>query len=417
MAFTALAERARARHLYLDAEIFYSRAIHLSTEPQLSLQRGRGLMRCRLGRYDDALADFTLARATAVDQGDTTGAIEILLDEAMALDWTGRHASSAQKTEAAVALATGKELPPALDARLILSVGRSAHRRSREGEAVDTLERAVERAVTLGADGYETRVIALLMLGFIYQGLGRLDDAAGALELAIAMCELHGDTIHLGPALSNRALLRSYRGDTAGMLADFQRVLALGRALGQRELEVISYYNLGESFYLMADLDAAAPHVEHAIAVDARGSGGEARAGVLLLRARLLLYRGDEEAAREEVSNIRRREAEARSLGQEDALMAPSEDVLCAMVELATGDATDAEWDALEDRSLGCSIGQEHIEVLEARGLWALRRGRAREAKRFLERALGAASRIPTVMTARVRRRLTDLHKSRASGE
>jgi tetratricopeptide (TPR) repeat protein len=282
---------------------------------------------------------------------------------------------------------------------------------------VDTLERAVERAVTLGADGYETRVIALLMLGFIYQGLGRLDDAAGALELAIAMCELHGDTIHLGPALSNRALLRSYRGDTAGMLADFQRVLALGRALGQRELEVISYYNLGESFYLMADLDAAAPHVEHAIAVDARGSGGEARAGVLLLRARLLLYRGDEEAAREEVSNIRRREAEARSLGQEDALMAPSEDVLCAMVELATGDATDAEWDALEDRSLGCSIGQEHIEVLEARGLWALRRGRAGEAKRFLERALGAASRIPTVMTARVRRRLTDLHKSSASGE
>lgn len=408
MAFTALAERARARHMYMDAELFYDRAINLSTEPHLNLQRGRGLMRCRLGRYDDALADFAVAYEMAVNQGDTTGTIEILLDEAMALDWMGRHATSAQKTEAAVALARERELTPAIEARLILSVGRSAHRRSSEVEAVESLEKAAERAVMVGDDGYETLVIALLMLGFIYQGLGRLDYAAGALELAIALCELHGDTIHLGPALSNRALLCACRGDTEGMLADYQRVFALGRALGQRELEVISQYNLGESFYLMDDLETAAPYIERAIEVDSRGTGGEARAVVLLLRARFLLYQGDERAAREEALKIRRREAAARESGHEDALLAPSEDVLCSMIELATRDAADAEWDALEDRSLSVSIGQERIEVLEARGLWALRRGRIKEAQKYLERALGEASRIPNVMAARVRRRLAE---------
>jgi hypothetical protein len=192
-------------------------------------------------------------------------------------------------------------------------------------------------------------------------------------------------------------------------------VLAFKRALDQREVEIMGFYNLGESFYLMDDLDAAAPHVERAIAVDARGTRGEARAVVLLLRAAAPLS-GDEAAARREALTIRRRDAEARALGREDAVMAPSEDVLCSMVDLATRDADDAEWDALEDRSLGCSIGQERIEVLEARGLWALRRGRVEAARVHPRRpdALPAGPHGAAPAEDRGRARAAAVHRDRA---
>ena len=163
------------------------------------------------------------------------------------------------------------------------------------------------------------------------------------------------------------------------------------------------------------DLDAAHPHVKRAIEADARGTG-EAQPVMMLLEARLLLYKGDDAGARAIARAIRDREIKARERGHEGAVMAPSEDVLCAMVELATSpvsdagrgaiEAIDGTWDDLTARSAQCSIGQEHIEVLEMRALAALRRGRSEEARRRLQGALEAASRIPNVMEDRIRRRL-----------
>jgi hypothetical protein len=86
--------------------------------------------------------------------------------------------------------------------------------------------------------------------------------------------------------------------------------------------------------------------------------------------------------------------------------LSPSEDVLCSMIELAAADAGDAPWDALEARSARCSVGQEHIEVLEARALAALRHGRRVEARAQLEKAIHVANLIPNVMNSRLRRRL-----------
>lgn len=78
--------------------------------------------------------------------------------------------------------------------------------------------------------------------------------------------------------------------------------------------------------------------------------------------------------------------------------MVPSEDVLCAAVELATQGASAAVWDALEESSALYSVGQERLEVLELRGLAALRGGRRDEAVTALEKAIAAAARISNVM-------------------
>jgi hypothetical protein len=95
--YLALAERARERHAYLDAGALYTSALAQPGEAasifyQRAL-RGRGLVRCRIGRYDDALADLGRAREHAAGHGDAEGEAAIRLDEATIRDWMERSAS------------------------------------------------------------------------------------------------------------------------------------------------------------------------------------------------------------------------------------------------------------------------------------------------------------------------------------
>src|SRR5690606_11468759 len=108
--------------------------------------------------------------------------------------------ASAERVERARARADAPR-SPLLEARLLLGAGRSHHRADREEEAADALERAAVLAAPLGDEGYETLVITLMMLGFILQGLGRMDDAARALDETIRRADERGDRLHLGSAL------------------------------------------------------------------------------------------------------------------------------------------------------------------------------------------------------------------------
>ncbi len=127
---------------------------------------------------------------------------------------------------------------------------------------------------------------------------------------------------------------------------------------------------------------------------------------IKLLGARLHLYRGEEAEARAVAKGLLTESDAARAAGRPDPLQVPSEHVLCAMIDLATRDADAAEWDALEERSALFSVGQEHIEVLEARALAALRRGNRSEARARILRAIAAAARILNGMGDRLRRAL-----------
>ena len=204
--------------------------------------------------------------------------------------------------------------------------------------------------------------------------------------------------------INNRALLWACRGDKARMIDDLERVLSLARELGQSGLERVGEYNLGEYLYLMDDLAAAKPHIERALEIEQHRFCGASRPVALLLKARFLFYCGAEAEARALFERMREMQEQARAEGLDDALMVPSEEVLCAMIDLATRDGGDGAWDALVDRSAQSSVGQEHIEVLEIRAVAALRRGRLAAARSALAAALLAAERIPNVMGDRLRR-------------
>ncbi len=403
-AYLTLAERARTQHAYLDAERLYTCAIEASAAPPVAAFRGRGRMRSRLGRHHDALGDLTIARESASALGDAEAEVELLLDEAMALDWLDEFPAAealATRARARSVVATS----PVIEASLDLAIARAHLRQGRHAESAALLESAVAKAEVLDDDGYETLVVALLMLGFILPALGRVADAEAALDRAIVLCEAHGDKLHLGPCMSNRAMLRATAGDRAGMLSDFARVPAIARELGQSSLEQVGHFNLAEFLLLMDDPRAAEPHIARVFALETQRSGGPLRPFVTLLEARLRLHDGDVVGARDAAARVRAEQA--REPSRSDARPSPSDDVLCAMIELATSDADDAAWDALVERSARVSFGQEHVEVLEARALAALRRGDAGEAIRRLEATIAAAARIPNVMGPRLARRLT----------
>ncbi|MGK4008703.1 protein kinase [Sorangium sp. So ce1036] len=400
-----LAEQSHARHVYVEAEALYTRAIEQPAPPSLAAFRGRGLMRYRVERYQDALSDFARARDLAAAQRDAATEAEILLDEATVLDWMEQYTSSEERVRCARQLAAAAALDsPQIEARLLLGSGRSLHRFCKEAEAASTLERAAAAAERLGDAEYETLVIALVMLGFIYPALGRLADARRVLDHAIRLAEEHGDMLHLVGAINNRALLLACLGDKAGMLADFSLQIELARMLGHRTPELFGHYNLGEFLYLMDDMEAAAFHVQRAIELERRRSGDQGRPVFALLAARVQLYRGDVAGARTAISAIWTKQAIAIRDGRPDGLMLPSEEVLACMVDLMTREASDAEWDELDKASALHSVGQERIEVIEARALWDYRRGRLEDSRRHLDRAIELAARIPNVMGARLRR-------------
>ena len=408
-AYLTLAERARERHAYVDAVGLYSSALAQPGAPSVFRRRacrGRGLMHYRLARYEDALLDLERARELARAEGDAPGVVEILLDEATVLDWMANFRASEARVEEARACATGIA-SPSIRARLLLGLGRSRHRFSREEEACELLTSAVAGAEELGDEGYETLVIALLMLGFILPGLGRIEEAERALERAIAESTGRGDRLHLIAALNNLGLAWAQRGDRARMVETFEQVLDLAREIGQPTMKSFVRFNLGEYLYLMGDAAGATLHIERAAEAKRRLQGDVARPIVPLLRARLRFHQGDVDGAGAIVRAIRSRQDEARRRGQSEMLMVPSEDVLCSAVELGAGDAGDAAWDELEERSARCSVGQERVEVIEFRGLAASRGGRHTEARRHLERALALSSSLHSVpLEQRVRREL-----------
>src|SRR5262249_34131457 len=139
-AYLDLAERARGRHAYTDAERLYSRALEqrgeASPNERAAAYRGRGLVRSRIGRYHDALSASSVARAMAAEQGDAAPQVELLLDEATALDWLNEFKTSEQRVEEARSIAEESGVgSPLLFARLLLGRGRSAQRFSRNEDA------------------------------------------------------------------------------------------------------------------------------------------------------------------------------------------------------------------------------------------------------------------------------------------
>ncbi|HXU06888.1 MAG TPA: protein kinase, partial [Polyangia bacterium] len=105
--YVELAEHARERHRYVDAESLYTRALGQMDEgdlrPRMAVLRGRGVMRFRAGR-NDAVDDLTAARTAAQRLEDRAAEVEIVLQTATAVDWAVEYGRSGELVNEATAL-------------------------------------------------------------------------------------------------------------------------------------------------------------------------------------------------------------------------------------------------------------------------------------------------------------------------
>ena len=324
-----LADQARRRHAYVDAELEYSAALARldGDEDRMRALGGRASVRYQIHRLDDALADATAARQLAESLGDTHEVVELLLLEAMILDWMFDLETSAARTAQARELAAGMEdVEPAL----LAAEGRNAYRRQDLDDAVDLLS----RAAAIG--DYQTRITALLILAPTLAFLDRTAESEERFEQAIVLCEEVGDDLHLAIALSNRTALWSRLGrmDRAG--DDLRRAVQLGRRIGNALVERTASHNLAEQLYWQGDLEEALPLALRARDLHQRFIGEDELPDSALLVARVRAARGDLEEARAELAGLPRTGA-----------LAPINQVLVRLLEVVLRPSTPADWDAL----------------------------------------------------------------------
>jgi len=407
--FLTLAHHAQARHAYLEAELMYTRALEQMGQnveaKRLGAHRGRGLMRYRLGRFEDACKDFDIARQLADVLGDAVAHVEILLDEANALDWNDEYRRSKDLVDQAHQRSTEMH-SPLVEARLLMGRGVSCFRFNQDAQAAELLDRAAKWAEPLGDAGYETYVISLLLNGYVLATLGRLNDSEEAFARVIPLCTERGDKLYAAGAMLNRLMLWTCRNDKARLLEDHRRVLALSRELGNGRLEQQAHYYVGLFLRWLNELDEAERHARRAVEIDMRRFGDAARPESELLLGRVLAARGDFDGARGILDQIRARQARARAKGEREVELLPSEAVFFSMIKLLTSEPHDAEWSVVQERAKACLTGQDLIEFWEMRGRTARRLQQEDVARKAFEEALAIAARIPSVMRERLEHEL-----------
>jgi tetratricopeptide (TPR) repeat protein len=411
--YLLLAERARERHDYLEADLLYSRALaELDVADVDSRQRalkGRGIVRYRLARHDGSLADLARARELATASGDVLAEADVMLDESMALDWLLEWHRSRELAEGARKL-VGSGAPRVLEARVTLALGRSFHRFNHDREAAELLREAARLAESIGDEAYEVRVTANMLLGFLLPFLGLLDEAEERLDRTSALCQEKGDELHQAGIWNNRSCLWIARNDRDRFMQDNERVLEFARRMGNAHLERGALFNSAYFLYWRGECEAAAPFARRAWEIDERQfwQGGY-RPDAPVLLARILWGTGDDDGARKLAVEVKDQQATCRAEGKSDLLLPPNDEVLLDMLLLALSGGTTAAWTDLLGRARPVTQGQELIELLEVAGIAALRRGDRNEAKRWWQEALAEGEHIPNVMSDRIRRRVADL--------
>jgi tetratricopeptide (TPR) repeat protein len=376
--------------------------------------RGRGLMRFRLGRHEDALKDLRDARARAHAHGPADAEIDLLLDEATVLDWTKEFSLSADLVGAAESLATAPS--PLIAARIKLGHARTHYRQLDPRACADLGTQAAHMAESLGDPGYETMVIALLMTTASYAILGQLDEAEQASDKVLRTAESRGDMQHLAGILNNRVFLWFARKDIDRLLAELTTAVKISREIGAPLMEYNAVQNMAEAEYVVEALDQATEHAQRALELTTQLWGEQSAEMSVreLLLGRVALYRGDHAETGRIANGIHARSAS--TAGAEGSELGPSDKMMLEVLELGIREATEEEWDELVERALALGLQpHEDVEILEASALASARAGRLDAAKIRLESALQLCAAKPNLISKRVERRYAAMFGARSA--
>ena len=413
-----LAAKAERRHAYLDAELLFDNAIRnllsggvaqaLAVEDPRPIlaRRGLGIMRFRLGRYEDALKELSAAREAAHGASARASEVDLLLEESLVLDWLKDWTRAGQLVERAGELSVGLD-DLLLRAKLIFARGRTLHRAEKTAAACTCFEESAALAETLGDDGYETHVLSLGLAGWAYSLSGRIAEAEKTFARLVSLTESRRDMLNLTMALSNRCIVWMLSFQTSRLLEDLRRVIAIARETGFPLIECSSSKDLGEVYLCLGQDEDAEAQARQAMSVARQVVGRRSSAAVIaeLLFARVLVRRGRVAEARDALAEIAGLQAEARAAGEVGLEWGGGEQLLSDSVQLVIDGAPDDEWDRLLGRAREMMMQpQDVVEMMELRVLACLRMKRTGDARRFWRAALDEATRSAEIAVARLQK-------------
>ncbi len=410
-----LAGRARARHGYLDAELLFKNALeNIPTEDQtgqIAAAQGRAQMRYRLGRPEDALADYNAALTRARAAGSKAAQIDVLLDEGIVLDHVRDLPRAAATTEEAAALLETEPglATPVVTARLVMSQARGLWRGDKPVEAVEAFKRAIEVGEPLGDEAYEAYTTSMSLGSTAAAALGQFALSEAWSDRILRVCEEHGDIVGICYALINRSMLSFLTDQIDRLLVDLERAVQISREFGMPLAESMCVRDLGEIYLSLGKPVEGEPYIRraHAMYTQAFGEMAARSINCEVQLARLKWWSGDVEAAGEIFRKVTAQQAAALAAGQSDSILTGSERLALDQVGTALGSGSPAEFDALIARGHELALQpQDIVELVEWKGLAALRAGRRHEAIPLFEQALALAEKSARLVSDRVRRQL-----------
>ena len=313
------------------------------------------------------------------------------------------HHKSKELIEVARALVP-TEPPPLIDARLCMGEARS-HLRMGNLEIAETqFEEAAEKAEALGDAGYETQVIALMMLGYTLMLKNQLERAWTPLERVIALCVERGDKLHLASVYAHCSYLWFVRRDLAQAVEYGLQCRQIGRDIGLSELEYLSSLNLGEYHYYAGDGESSEVYVQRACEMEPSNSK---RPLSRLLQVRLLVFQDNIDEARTLLAQLAEMRERSLAAVDHDAWYQANEGILYDASLLAVrDDPADESWHSLRQRAERDAQPEVLAEVLEFSARAAARRGDIERARTALREALEVCTRTSHLIEDRIERTL-----------
>ncbi|HVV50367.1 MAG TPA: tetratricopeptide repeat protein, partial [Polyangia bacterium] len=262
----------------------------------------------------------------------------------------------------------------------------------------------------LGEEAYDAYTTSMSLGGYVAASAGRYELAQDWNDRVLKVYEDHGDIFGICTTLINRSTLWFLTGRLDLFVSELERGVSLCREYGMAMLEVLCVRNLGEIHLLMGKPAESEPYIQRARAMYAKSIGEGAALAVFieLQLARAKWWSGEIAAAQEIYDKVRTQQAAAEAAGASDAILTGSERLLLDQVGVALGSGSAAEFDALIARGHTMSLQpQDIVELIEWKGLAALRAGRRAEAIPLFEEAMAMAQQKAPLVTERVRAQLT----------
>jgi predicted ATPase/DNA-binding SARP family transcriptional activator len=256
-AFKAAGDQARSLYANHEALAHYRSALALGHPDAAGLHEAIGDLETLAGAYDDALASYEVAAASA--SAEALANLEHKLGGVH--DRRGDWQAAASHFEAALAASRDD----ARKARLYADWSLTAHRRGDQRQAVELADRAL--ALAEAAEDTKALAQAHNILGVL---TGHLGDHAGArrhLERSLALAERLGDPSSRVAALNNLALAHAATGEPERALALAETALAVCTAHGDRHRQAALHNNLADLLQAMGRREAAMEHLKQAVTI------------------------------------------------------------------------------------------------------------------------------------------------------